>query len=804
MEVRRGWVLLAAVLGSAVVFLDGTIVNVALETIGNELPSSVVGRLEGLTYVTSGYLAVLAALLILAGAMGDTYGRRRIFGIGLTGFGITSVACGLAPTLELLVLARLLQGATGALLVPGAIAIITASFDGEARGRAFGTWAAATSAVTIFGPLVGGFLVQSVTWRAAFLINVPLVLLGLYALRHVPESKDDRAGGHLDWLGAAVIGIAVGGLSVGATRGQQAHWQDPVAWAALIIGTIALVAFPFLMLRRPHPLVPLALFKARTFSTINLSTFVIYGALYMTFTFQALFLQGTLGYTPLAAGLAGLPSGLLLVFVSRASGRYAARIGARPFLVIGPLLMAGGLCWLARIPADSQPWLATPNDPASLIPPASYFTDWLPAVLVFGLGLSLLVAPLTTALMSSVPTRNAGIASAINNAVSRVGAPLAGAVLFIVVSASFYPTLASLVPGLDVQDPAVQEAIQPLAPPGPHVPPNVAEAAREASTRSFHLAMLVSAGLLLTGSLVNGVGLSQRRLGRAQVGAVGSRRRRRRAGRSARAACLPRMSRTDDRAATADDPSTGAGPREWDAATYDRISDDLTAMGGTVVERLPLRGDETVLDAGCGSGRVTELLAERLPEGHVIALDGSAAMITQAEARLARFGGRVTYLVADLAAPLPVERPVDAVLSTATFHWILDHDALFTNLAAVLRPGGRLAAQCGGAGNIASVIAVLATVGDGWTGPTHFATEGQTAARLAVRGFSDISCWLAPEPVTLDSDEAFVTYLRTIVLGAHIARLPEADRDPFVRAVAARLPSRTLDYVRLNIDAVRA
>ncbi len=521
MEVRRGWVLLAAVIGSAVVFLDGTIVNVALETIGNELPATVVGRLEGLTYVTSGYLAVLAALLILAGAMGDTYGRRRVFRIGLTGFGITSVACGLAPTLELLVLARLLQGATGALLVPGAIAIITATFEGEARGRAFGTWAAATSAVTIFGPLVGGILVQSVTWRAAFLINVPLVLIGLYALRFVPESRDERSTGHLDWLGAAVIAIAVGGLAVGATRGQEEHWQDPAAWIALAVGFVALIAFPFLMWKRPHPLVPLSLFRSRAFSTINLSTFVIYGALYMTFTYQALFLQGTLGYTPLAAGLSGLPSGLLLVFVSRPAGRYAARLGARPFLVVGPLLMAAGLFWLSRIPADSQPWLAEPRDPASLIPPPSYFVDWLPGVVTFGFGLSLLVAPLTTALMGSVPTRNAGIASAINNAVSRVGAPLAGAVLFIVVSASFYPTLASLVPGLDVSDPAVQEAVQPFAPPGPDVPPEVAEAADEASTRSFQLAMLVSAGLLLSGSLVNGVGLSQRPLGRTARPAAG-------------------------------------------------------------------------------------------------------------------------------------------------------------------------------------------------------------------------------------------------------------------------------------------
>ena len=521
MEHRRGWILAAVVLGSAVVFLDNTIVNVALETIGKELPATILGRLEGLTYVSSGYLAVLAALLILAGALGDRYGRRRVFGIGLASFGVISVACGLAPTLEFLVLARLLQGAAGALLVPGALAIITACFEGEARGRAIGTWAAATTGVTILGPLIGGFLVQAVSWRVAFLINVPLVLAGLYALRYVPESRDERATGRLDWLGALVIAIGVGGLAFGATRGQQEQWQDPIAFVALGIGAIAVVAFPILMRVRPHPLVPLDLFRSRAFSTINLSTLVIYGALYVGFVFQALFLQGTLGYTPFAAGLAGIPSALLLTFVSRRSGRLSARIGARPFLVTGPVLMGLGLVYLARIPATSEPWLATPGDPLSLIPSMGYLVDWLPGQLIFGAGLSLLVAPLVTALMSSVPTRNAGIASAINNAISRVGSPIVGAALFIVISATFYPTLASLVPGLDVDDPAFQAKVQPLAPPDPSVPADVQTAAQEASTRSYHLAMLVAAGLLWSGAAINAAGLAPARRREGSVAVLG-------------------------------------------------------------------------------------------------------------------------------------------------------------------------------------------------------------------------------------------------------------------------------------------
>jgi trans-aconitate 2-methyltransferase len=244
-------------------------------------------------------------------------------------------------------------------------------------------------------------------------------------------------------------------------------------------------------------------------------------------------------------------------------------------------------------------------------------------------------------------------------------------------------------------------------------------------------------------------------------------------------------------------------PRDWDAATYDRISDPMLRMGAVVLDRLPLAGDERVLDAGCGSGRVTELLAERLPRGRVVALDGSPAMVAQARSRLARFGDRVAYVVADLGRPLPIEGPVDAVLSTAAFHWVPDHEALFRHVAAVLRPGGRLVAQCGGAGNIASVTAVLRTVGDGWTGPAHFETPEATEARLVAAGFTDVRCWLVPEPVTLEPGEPLERYLRTIVLGAHLERLPDAERDAFVRAVAAGLPSATLDYVRLNIEATR-
>jgi EmrB/QacA subfamily drug resistance transporter len=506
--VRRNWILLAVILGSAIVFLDGTVVNVALPAIGRELPATYVGVLEGQTYVNSGYLAVLAALLILAGALSDYYGRRRMFIVGLSGFGLTSVLCGLAPTLELLILFRLAQGASGALLVPGALSLITANFQGADRGRAFGVWAAASSATTTLGPIIGGFLVDTISWRLAFLINVPLVVLALYAtIRHVPESRDEEATGRFDWLGAAVIALAVGGLAFGATRGQEKNWNDPLAFIALIVGAIALVIFPLLMRRSRDPLVPLELFRSRNFTVTNLFTFVVYGGLYVSFAFVGLFLQNTIGYTALAAGAAGLPTGIVIALFSTTVGTLAGRYGPRRFLTLGPALMGLGILWYARIPASSPPWQARLDDPASLVPSAGYLIDVLPGALLFAAGLALLVAPLTTAVMASVPVRRAGLASAINNAVSRAGAPLISAVIFIAIVASFYAGLASRVPGLDPASPEVRAAIQPLNPPQRGTSPEVAAAARDASTDAFHLAMLVSALLFFSGAAIAAAGL---------------------------------------------------------------------------------------------------------------------------------------------------------------------------------------------------------------------------------------------------------------------------------------------------------
>ena len=381
MTTRQRWTLIATVIGSGAVFLDGTIVNSALKHIGQELPGSLIGVLEGQAYIVGGYLAVLAALLILAGALSDHYGRRRVYAIGLVGFAATSALCGLAPTLEWLVIFRLIQGAAGALLIPGSLALITHAFDGVARARAFGIWAASTAALTVLGPIIGGTLVDTAGWRVAFLVNVPLLAFALWAtIRHVQESRDEESTGRFDWLGAAVAALAVGGLAFGVIRGQANEWADTAAWIAIAIGVVSLVAFPILMARRPHPLVPLDLFRNRAFASINIATFFIYGGLYVTFFYQAVILQGVLGYTALGAGLIGLPSGLMLALLSTRIGTLAGRYGSRRFLIAGPLLMAGGLLWLARLPADSAPWIASLEKPASLIPPIDPLIDVLPYV----------------------------------------------------------------------------------------------------------------------------------------------------------------------------------------------------------------------------------------------------------------------------------------------------------------------------------------------------------------------------------------------------------------------------------------
>ncbi len=501
----KRWILAAAVLGSGIVFLDSTVVNVALPRIGRDLPRTFLGVLEGQSYVYNAYLLTLSALLILAGAVTDFYGRKRTFLLGLLGFGLTSALCGFAPSMELLVLFRVLQGAAGALLVPGSLALLTANFEGEEQGRAFGTWAGASGATTILGPLIGGLLVDTISWRAAFFINIPLVALAAWATwKHVPESRDENATRHFDWIGAAIVALAVGGLAFGTIYGQQRAWRDPIGFVALAVGVVATIVLPIWMKRAKHPLIPLELFRSRNFTVTNISTLLIYGALYVTFYYVGLFQQGTLGYTAAAAGAAGLPGSLFLIFFSRRFGSLAAKYGPRIFMAVGPVIMALGVLWFARVPAGSTPWKLQPNSPASYLPPASYFIDFLPGSVIFGIGIMMMVAPLTTALMTSVPVRNSGLGSAINNAISRVGPQLAGALIFVFLTANFYSLLAGRVSGVDVSSESFRNQVSPLNTP---LDPHLVAAVRDASTSSFHLAMILGVGLLLAGAIVNAVGI---------------------------------------------------------------------------------------------------------------------------------------------------------------------------------------------------------------------------------------------------------------------------------------------------------
>lgn len=508
----KRWTLFAVVLGSGIVFLDSTIVPVALPRIGEELSSTFLSTLEAQSYVYYGYLLTLSALLILAGAMTDYHGRRRMFSIGLIGFGATSILCGVAPNMELLIVGRILQGAAGAVLVPGSLSIITATFEGEEQGKAFGIWAGASAATTILGPVVGGVLVTSISWRAAFLINIPLIGWALWAtVAKMAETRDEEASGRFHWMGAVVVAVAVGGLTFGAIRGQSQEWNDALAFVSLGAGLVAAAAFPLLMARSENPLVPLDLFRSRNFTITNISTLLIYGAIYVMLQFAALFFIGVVRYNEVAFGIVTIPTSFFLALFSARFGTLADRYGPKFFMTVGPVLMGAGLLWFVRMPSDTAPWQFELGRPDSYLPPADAVVDVLPALVLFGIGLMIMVAPLTTALMRSVPVRHSGVASAFNNAVSRVGPQLAGALLFILISSSFYAALASEVPGSEASSSDLRRQVAPLNRVPAGTDPEVAAAADDASTEAFRVAMLAAAVMCLGGAAVNGVGIQNPR-----------------------------------------------------------------------------------------------------------------------------------------------------------------------------------------------------------------------------------------------------------------------------------------------------
>jgi EmrB/QacA subfamily drug resistance transporter len=401
---RGRGVVAAATLGSGMIFLDGTVVNVALPTIGRELDAS----LAQLQWISNAYLLSLAGLILIGGSLGDRFGRRRVFVVGTVWFALASLLCGIAPSAEVLIAARVLQGVGGALLTPGSLAMIQGAFVPEDRARAIGAWSGLGGVASAAGPLVGGILIDDVSWRWIFLVNLPLaVVTVLLAVRWVPETRDPRGAGRFDVPGAVLASLALAGVTYALIE-----WGGPFAVWAGMTGAVAAVAFLALEHRTPEPMVPLELFGDRTFSAANAMTFLVYGALGAVLFFLVFQLQTVSGYSALEAGLATLPVTVCMLLLAARGGALGARIGPRIPMTVGPLVMAAGSLLLVGVGED-----------------VSYVLDVLPGLTVFGLGLALMVAPLTATVLAAAPDDVAGVASGINNAVARAGSLLAVAAL---------------------------------------------------------------------------------------------------------------------------------------------------------------------------------------------------------------------------------------------------------------------------------------------------------------------------------------------------------------------------------------
>ncbi len=499
--------LIATILGSTVVFLDGTIVNVALPSLGRELDAGLAGQ----QWVVEAYMLTMVSLLLVGGSLGDQFGRRRLFVIGLVAFGACSVLCALAPSEGFLIGARALQGVAGALLVPGSLAIVAATFEGAARGAAVGTWTAWTGIATVFGPAGGGALVGLTSWRAIFWVNIPLIAVTVaLALRVIEESSDPDAFPGIDVPGVLLSAAGLAG-PVFALIEQPSHgWSDPLVWLPLVGGVACFASFVLWEARAKRPMLDLSLFRIRNFAVANLTTLTVYAGLGAGLLFTGLYLQQVVGYTPLEAGLATMPISLCLFLLSPRFGRLASGVGPRLPMTVGPIVAGAGMLLLMR-----------------LDPGASYPADVLPAILAFGLGMSMTVAPLTATVLDSVSPRRVGIASGINNGVSRVAGLLAIAVLGAVISAHFGARLDSelasraTAPGATeryarftaADEDALHEAKeQPLGVPDTsRLKPVEARifvaSAKEASTSAFHLGVGIAGALMILGGIASGVGI---------------------------------------------------------------------------------------------------------------------------------------------------------------------------------------------------------------------------------------------------------------------------------------------------------
>ncbi len=414
------WLIAATSLGSGLAFLDRTVVNAALPAIGRNFHASI----SGLQWVITSYLLASGSLLVLGGSLGDRLGRRKIFVLGVIGFSVASLVCGLAPTLGLLVVARLAQGVAAALLIPGSLALISATVSTDDRGAAIGRWTGVTGVASAIGPFLGGWLIDAVSWRLVFLINLPLAVAAVVlAVRFVPETRSDEQVGSLDVGGAAALSIGLAG-AVYALIEQPSRGWEPIVLFAAITGLAALVSFVVVESHHPNPMVPLSVFRNRQFAGGNAVTFVVWGALGAVLFFLTLHLQQDLGYSALEAGASTLPITVMMLTFSSKSGALAQRIGPRIPMSVGPMVLAGAFLMFRRVTSGS-----------------TYVGAVLPAVVLMGLGLVITVSPLTTAVLSALSDGYAGVASAINNAVASIAALLAIATL---------PSLAGVTDGAEL------------------------------------------------------------------------------------------------------------------------------------------------------------------------------------------------------------------------------------------------------------------------------------------------------------------------------------------------------------------